>query len=153
MDKPFDIRSYAAAWNTHAVDKIADFYSDDAELVALPNPEPYRGRDGVRRNVQETLRGIPDVNGDVTWIAQEGDKVAIRVHVTGTHSGPLELSPGRVIEPTNRRVDFVLTSLLDLDARGKIRRETQVADTTTLLMQVGVLAEEGARQPTGRSAR
>lgn len=157
MERPFDINAYASAWNSHSVDRILSFYAEDAEVVALPNPEPYRGREGIRKSVTDVIKGLPDINGDVAWSVQQGNKVATLIHLTGRHTGPLELAPGQVIEPTGKDVRFELGVFLELEANGKIKRETQVPDSASLLMQIGVLGGEqqaagarGARQ-TGRA--
>lgn len=155
----FDIKAFTNAWNTQQIDRIVEFYADDAELVVLPDTEPYRGKDGIRQNLQEVFRGIHDLNGDVEWSVQQGNKVAVLVRISGKHGGPMTVSEDTVIPATNKPVNFKLGVFVDLDSNGKIRREVDVVDNLTLLEGVGALPEiegtmsgqkaTGAR-PTGR---
>lgn len=142
MERTFDVKGLASAWNAHSVDRIASYYAKETEILALPNPDAYRGLEGVKRNVRETIEGIPDVNGDVAWSLQQGNRAAALLHVTGTHKGPLVLGPDQTIPATGNRIAFELGIFWELDMEGKIVKETQIADAATLLMQVGVLGPE-----------
>lgn len=148
-DAKFDMNGLLSAWNAHATERIESYYAENAELIALPNPEAYKGRSGIRKNVEETLTGIPDANGALAWFIQQGNKVSALVHVTGTHTGPLVLSPEQTVPATGNKVDFQMAIFVELDDQGKIRHETDVADSATLLMQVGVL---GAEEKKSQSA-
>lgn len=150
MERPFDAKAYLTAWNSHAVERILGFYAQDAEVVVLPNPKPFRGHDEVRRLAQDTFEAMPDLTDDLAWSLQQGDKAALLVHVAGRHEGPLELLPGQVLPPSGRDVRFELGIFLELDGSGKIRRELQVADTAPFLVNAGILgAQAGAASPQG----
>lgn len=149
METKFDVKGYANAWNTHDASKISAYYAENAETIVLPNPTPYRGKEGVRRAIKETFDAVPDVNGDVAWSIQEGNRAAALLHVTGRHTGPLVLDAEHTVEATGKSVSFELGCFWELDAAGKILKETQVADSATLLMQVGVL---GGETKTGTKA-
>lgn len=145
----FDIKAFTNAWNTQQTDRILEFYADDAEMVVLPDTEPYRGKNGIRQNLQEVFRGIHDLNGDVEWSVQQGTKAAVLVRISGKHAGPMTVSEDTVIPASNKPVNFKLGIFLDLDANGKIKREVDVVDNITLLESVGALPEiQGA--PTGQ---
>ena len=45
-------------------------------------------RSHLKAIIAEFRRGFPDLHADVADIVAEGDRVAIRVVVTGTHNGP-----------------------------------------------------------------
>jgi predicted ester cyclase len=47
---------------------------------------------------------FPDLHFEVHEILADGDFVAFRSTMTGTHQGPLNLMPGRSIQPTGRKV-------------------------------------------------
>lgn len=153
MPAPFDVRSFLTAWNTHQPERILEFYSDDAEIHVPPDPEPYRGKEGVRQNVRDVMEGMGDLNGDLRWSAQEQNRVAMLVQISGRHTGPLHVSESRIIPPTDRRVDFQAALFLELDARGKVKREVDIVDNLSLLEQVGAM-ETGAQRgrPASRPA-
>ena len=51
-------------------------------------PEPIRGRDGMRCFVTGLRTGFPDIHFTVERQIAEGDKVAARWFIEGTHNGP-----------------------------------------------------------------
>jgi predicted ester cyclase len=155
VETPFDVKAYAAAWSAHAVERIVDFYAEDALVLALPDPMPHRGREGARQRALDTLKGLPDLTLAVEWSAQEGNRLAALLHAAGRHAGTLDLGAGQVLEPTGQEVRFEMGLFLELDARGRIRRETQVVDAASLLMQAGVLgaAPAGATRKGPRLVR
>ena len=51
-------------------------------------PEPIRGRDGMRGFVNGLRTGFPDIKFTVERQAAEGNKVAARWFIEGTHNGP-----------------------------------------------------------------
>jgi steroid delta-isomerase-like uncharacterized protein len=51
-------------------------------------PEPIRGRDGMRGFVTGLRTGFPDIHFTVERQIAEGDKVAARWFIEGTHNGP-----------------------------------------------------------------
>lgn len=66
-----------------------------------------------------------------------GDRVAVRVRLTGTHSGDFLGHP-----PTGRRVDYKSNEIYRI-ADGKIAAEWICSDTLSLMTQTGVMS--GAR--------
>jgi steroid delta-isomerase-like uncharacterized protein len=63
--------------------------------IATPNiafriptlPEPIRGHDGLHQFVTGLRTGFPDLNFEVERHVAEGDKVAARWYISGTHNG------------------------------------------------------------------
>lgn len=143
MAQRFDVKAFSNAWNTHQPDRILEFYSDDAEIIVPPDTDAYRGKQGVRENIQEVMKGMEDINGDVQWSTQEGDKVAMLVEVTGKHTGPLPVSSQHVIPPTHKKVRFMVGIFLTLDGNGKIKREIDLADNLGMLAQVDAMPQMG----------
>lgn len=148
----FDVKRLTSAWNAHAVDRILELYADDAQVKALPDPEPFVGHRGVRLNAREILEALPDMNCDVMWSVQKDDKVCMLVRITGRHAGPLTVAEGQVVPATDRKIDIHLGAFLELDAEGKIWRETRIPDAAGLLMQVGVLGVEAPAQKPGSAS-
>ena len=96
-------------------------------------PEHQHGIDGFK-HVLEWVRGTSsDVHYDIDDIIAEGDKVAVRMTQSGTHTGPI-----RDIPPTGKRfsVDYVHWFRL---ADGKIAEMWAVRDDLTRMQQLGLL--------------
>jgi len=100
-------------------------------------PQHQHGIDGFK-HVIEWVRDIgPDTHYDVDDIISEGDKVAVRMTVSGTHTGTL-----RGIPPTGKRfsVDYVHWFRL---AEGKVAELWAVRDDLTRLQQLGLIPVPG----------
>lgn len=152
MTTNFDVKAYANAWNAGSESRVLEFYADDAELIVPPDDTPYKGRSEIGRNYREVTGGIKDLNGDLEWSVQQGDRVAALVHVTGRHAGELVVSDEMKIPATDNKLDFRLGVFLELDAQGKIKREIDLADNVGILMQVGAFEGAGG-MPSGRQQK
>lgn len=100
-------------------------------------PEHQHGLDGFK-HVIEWVRAIgPDTHYDIDDTIAEGDKVAVRMTVSGTHTGTL-----RGIPPTGKSfsVDYVHWFRL---ADGKVAELWAVRDDLTRLQQLGLIPVPG----------
>jgi predicted ester cyclase len=70
----------------------------------VPGRKPGRGP--LKTAVQALRVAFPDMTSTVTHLVAEGDLVAVRNRVTGTHRGPLGDLPA-----TGNRVDFAALQL------------------------------------------
>lgn len=148
----FRLQDYANAWNTHNVDKVVEFYAEDAELVDAATGQTQRGKEEIRRNVQSFLKAFPDVNGAAATVVESSNKFAAVYHVSGKHSGPWALG-GREIPATNKKADYKLGVFIETDGNGKIKREIDIADTATIIQQLGISPESVIRAGTGAQMR
>jgi len=80
------------------------------------------------------------VDGDILDMITEGDKVAVRYTVEGTHEGDLFGVP-----PTGRRVS-IESMTVGRVSDGKIREHWRVRDTLDMMQQLGAIpAPENAQ--------
>lgn len=147
MPTRFRFQDHANAWNSHNVDRVLSFYADDIEVVA-DAPQPIRGKARMREGIERTLRAFPDVNGDVSHVIENDRAAAGIVHITGTHTGPWAFPTGGSFPATNKKVDYPMACFLELDAEGKIKRETDIADMATVFRQLGVSPSDISRTET-----
>jgi steroid delta-isomerase-like uncharacterized protein len=99
------------------------------------HPEGVRGPDGLAEMVQGYRDALSGLNVTIEHQFTEGDYVATRSTIRGRHDGELMGTPA-----TGRQVEF--SSLTISRCRdGKIEEEWELADTITLLRQVGVLPD------------
>jgi steroid delta-isomerase-like uncharacterized protein len=110
-------------------------------------PEHQHGTDGFK-HVIEWVRDIgPDTHYGIDDIISEGDKVAVRMTMSGTHTGTLKGIP-----PTGKRfsVDYVHWFRL---AEGKVAELWAVRDDLTRLQQLGLipLCQASRRKPAPHS--
>jgi predicted ester cyclase len=99
------------------------------------HPEEVRGVAGLTEMVQGYRNALGGLNVTIDQQFSEGDYVATRFTIRGTHDGELMGAA-----PTGREVEFSgLTISHCID--GKVLEEWELADTMSLLRQVGALPE------------
>jgi steroid delta-isomerase-like uncharacterized protein len=76
---------------------------------------------------------FPDLRHNIVDMVAEGDKVAIRLNVTGTHKGELQGIP-----PTGKQVSFTAMDFITL-MDGKVAEEWVNADIMGLMQQIGAI--------------
>jgi steroid delta-isomerase-like uncharacterized protein len=107
----------------------ADFLNHDAP------PDAPRGPAGLRSVVTMLRTAFPDLQIKTAEMVAEGDKVAVRATLRGTHTGPFMGIP-----PTGRRVEQEQIHILRF-AGGKTVEHWAVRDDLGLLRQLGVIPE------------
>jgi steroid delta-isomerase-like uncharacterized protein len=99
------------------------------------NPTPGATSDlaGYKQTVTAMLAAFPDFAVTVEDAVAEGDKVALRVTIRGTHQGALMGTP-----PTGKPIAISGMSLWRI-ADGKIVERWESADMLGLMQQLGVI--------------
>ena len=60
----------------------------------------------IKNVVTQMRTAFPDLHFRVHDIVAEGEIVAFRSTMTGTHAGPFAMTPGRVLPPTGRQISI-----------------------------------------------
>ena len=106
---------------------------DDA--VALTHPTYVGhgpgGRDGLRAELLTWAAAFPDLEIGVDDVVAEGDRVAVRMHLRGTHTGTFAGVPA-----SGRRFDVRSTDVVRV-VDGRIAEAWPLLDLAGLLVQVG----------------
>jgi predicted ester cyclase len=93
-------RYYEALWNERDRSVIADWIAPEYVGHFSRRPDPIVGVAGFSGMAEELFTAFPDVRMTIEDLVAEGDRVASRVRLTGTHRGPME-----GYAPTGARVD------------------------------------------------
>lgn len=112
------------------LDLVEELYAEDA--VEHDPFGDHSGRPTIRENMERVLSAFPDISATVEDVVGEGDLVAMRVTLRGTHEGEF-----MGVEPTGREFEVgnaVFTRLED----GRIVERWVQPDTLGLLQQLGV---------------
>ncbi len=80
-------------WNDHDIDACAALCSDDVVWSDLNNPEPYRGKEGVRNFMGGWVRAFPDFHIDIKNSVATDDCIAVEVTFRGTNTGSMKMGP------------------------------------------------------------
>jgi steroid delta-isomerase-like uncharacterized protein len=119
-------------FNQHRLDRTGETVAADY-LDHAPLPGQMPGLAGARQKWAAYLAAVPDLHATIEELVAEGDKVAVRWTVQGTHQGELLGVPA-----TGRPAVFRGISIYRL-AKGKIVEQWEQWDRLDLLRQLGVV--------------
>lgn len=88
-------------WAEGTLGLVDELVADDYVEHNTASPEPIRGPDGYKENVEMVRAAFPDMDVALEHVIGERDTVAYHYTITGTHQGPL-----MGIEPTGVEVAF-----------------------------------------------
>jgi len=94
-------------------------------------------REGLKQFIAYLHAAFPDVSWTIDDLVADGDRVAIRMTLRGTHTGDLFGIP-----PTGKRIDMAAMTILRF-AGGKAVERWNVSDDLLLLQQIGVIPPMG----------
>ena len=123
------------AWNSHDVEKILSYYTDDVVYEDMAVARVMHGKSELRAFITEFVSGFPDFKIDPKSHFASGQWAGCEWVMSGTFNGALQ-SLG--VQPTGKSFSVRGASIGEL--RGdKLRRNTDYYDGATLLRQIGVM--------------
>ena len=124
------VRRYQEAYNRQDYDALAEIVAPD---VLTPNiiPSMPHGLEGAILVHQKTLQGMPDYHTRIDDLIAEGDRVAARVTITGTHTGHFYGIP-----PTGKRINVSGIYIVRI-ANGKSVEHWGEENGVTVFRQLG----------------
>ena len=121
-----------------AMTMIDEFYATDLVFHNATGKDLH-GTKEFKQMINGLFDAFPDGRMTLDDVFSEGDKVAVRYTMSGTHKGQYMGVP-----PTNKKVTVSLTSI-SRSAGGKIKEVWQTYDTFGVMQQLGV-----APKPKGK---
>jgi steroid delta-isomerase-like uncharacterized protein len=141
MNPEQNIRKNLDTLARHDTATFADGYASDAVVDDPAYPEPLRGRDAVRKDIEAFIRAFPDLHPEIRNLVTNDDgSYALEVWMTGTHTGPLALPDGEV-PATGRPIKSPMAVFGRCDADGRFVEERRYYDVLGMLTQLGVVPE------------
>lgn len=123
-----------------AADVVHDRFVNREAAVA-PAACSLAGPAGVLASSAWLRSAYEDLRLPVDAVAEDGDRVWVRLRMQGRHTGPfVRYRDGRLdqaVPPTGREIDCEQIHVLDL-REGRIVRHEAVRDDVTMLQQLGV---------------
>jgi steroid delta-isomerase-like uncharacterized protein len=117
-----------------ASEALADeLISKDAIFHVPGNPEPMRGPAGYLAIIGMMRGGFPDIQWSLEEMVAEGDRVAARFMMRGTHQGPFFGVP-----PTGKKIAVQAMNIYRL-SNGQFVEEHGQPDMLGLLQQIGAV--------------
>jgi steroid delta-isomerase-like uncharacterized protein len=127
------VRRYQEIYNSNNLDTLVEVVSEDI-LTPRIMPGIPSGIEGAKAAHRIMLAGFPDYQTIIDDMLAEGDKVAARITMTGTHKGEFMGIP-----PTGKHVSFTGIYIARI-ANGKIVEHWGEEDGVGLLQQLGVMS-------------
>jgi steroid delta-isomerase-like uncharacterized protein len=130
------VRRYQEIYNSNNLDALLEVVS---EHLLTPNilPGIPSGVEGAKVAHQIMLTGFPDYQTTIEDLLAEGDKVAARIRMTGTHTGSFMGIPA-----TGKQVSFTGIYIARIED-GKIVEHWGEEDSVSLLTQLGAMPKMG----------
>lgn len=126
-------RLFDEVWNTGRLDAIQELYTADYVADYQPYGPLRHGHDAIKGMVTRAHVAFPDYHEELEEMIAEGDKVVVRLTITGTQLG--QWGP---LGPTGKPVRFeeiVILRFVD----GKVAEQRGIPDNLAALRQLGVI--------------
>jgi ketosteroid isomerase-like protein len=134
------IEQRLAATNRRDWDTWQSLHTPDAVRTAPELEEPLEGSAAMRAAIEVLSTAFPDYHLELRQAFGQGEWLALRIHTTGTMTGPLVLSDGSEIPATGQPIDQDWAALVRFEG-DRIAEFHEFYDQFTLMMQLGVLAQ------------
>lgn len=119
-------------WNKGDIFRIAEFYSENIR-ADYPVTDWEDGLDGVKKLLEEINEAIPDYHEQIDELISAGDRVIVRLTISGTHKGTMFGIP-----PTGKFIKFNEISIVQFEG-GKIVEQRGVTDYLSVWVQLGLI--------------
>jgi steroid delta-isomerase-like uncharacterized protein len=134
------VRGWLDAWNSHNVDRILSYYTEDAFFEDVPSVEngwdvPLHGQQIIRKSVDSTFKEMPDLKFELDSTSVAGDRMVVEWTMTGTR-----------YRGFTGRFSTRAVSVLALEG-DKIVRERDYYDMYQVLSKLGIIPALEAEQP------
>ena len=129
------IRQYFEAYDQQDTERIGQLVSSSNYSFHISGMPPMDWI-GTKQFYTEAWSAFPDLHHEILDIVAEGDKVAVRYNIIGTHKGEFQGIPSTGKEVSFSAMGFI--ALID----GKVVEEWEVADTMGLMQQLGAISGE-----------
>ena len=127
------VQRYQEIYNSNDLDALAEVVSEDLLTPKIMSGIPT-GIEGAKAAHRIMLAGFPDYQTIIDDIFAEGDKVAVRITMSGTNTGSFMGIPA-----TGKHVSFTGIYIARIVNR-KIVEHWGEEDGVSLLQQLGVLS-------------
>ena len=131
--------------NKHVMSRFVEFINTASEKLAMEiispdaifyvpgRSEPMRGPAGYLSIIQMMRQGFPDIRWTLEEMVAEGDKVAARFTMRGTHRGTFF-----DVSPSGNKISVQALNMYRL-SQGQFVEEHGQPDMLALLRQIGAL--------------
>ena len=127
------VRQFFELLGRHDTERMEQLLISSTQYSFHPSGMPHMDWNGHKRLLAAFTRAFPDLRHDVKDMVAEGDKVAVRLNVTGTHKGEF-----RGIQPSGRKLSLDEMAFLTI-IDGRITEGWITSDTMSFMEQIGAI--------------
>ena len=127
------VHRFWGVWEEGNIDLVDELLAADYINHTPASPDQPTGPEGVKGVVAMFRSAMPDLRVVVEDMIAEGDKVAVRYTLEGTHEGELF-----GVSPTGQRLS-IKSITVERVSNGKIRDHWRVTDSLDMMQQLGVI--------------
>jgi steroid delta-isomerase-like uncharacterized protein len=127
------MRQFWSVWEQGNIDLLDELLAPEYVNHTFATPDLPSGPEGVKEVVSMFRSGVPDLRVVIEDMIAEGDKVATRYALEGTHSGDLF-----GVAPTGRQLSIKSMTVERL-SEGKIVEHWRVTDELDMMRQLGAI--------------
>jgi steroid delta-isomerase-like uncharacterized protein len=131
------VRRFWGVWEEGNIDLVDELLAPDYVNHTPATPDQPTGPEGVKGVVAMFRSAMPDLRVIIEDTIAEGDKVAVRYTLEGTHEGELFGVP-----PTGKRLS-IKSIAVERVSEGRIRDHWRVTESLDMMQQLGVVPEPG----------
>ena len=124
------LRESVEAFNAGDMARLLAVAAPDIVIHYAEMPEPLLGRDTWQQGYELVKRAFPDLKIRIDDLVAAGDKVALRLTLSGTHQGEFQGIPA-----TGRQVSYVSHEFYRV-TDGVVAEEWICSDMTSLFSQL-----------------
>lgn len=126
-------KDYAAAWNSHDVEKVAGFFTEDGVHEDVAVGSVFHGKNELKAGISPLFAACPDFKLELKSVFGTADWVAQEWVMTGTQTGAFS---GLGIPATGKSFSIRGASITKL-REGRIARNTDYWNLISMLQQLG----------------
>lgn len=123
------VRRNLELWNKRDITAAGETYALDY-IYHGPGGQELRGREGIKGLWKVILDAFPDLIATAEDVIAEGDKVASRWTIRGTHTGEFQ-----GIAPTNQKITLPIIEMFRVD-NGVLAEAWDMYDQLSFLQQL-----------------
>jgi steroid delta-isomerase-like uncharacterized protein len=127
------VRRFWGVWEEGNIGLVDELVAPDYVNHSPGIPDQPEGPEGIKVLVSMSRGGMLDLRVVIDDMIAEGDRVAVRYTIEGTHEGELFGVP-----PTGRRLS-IESCTVEQVSDGKIREHWRVTDTLDMMQQLGAI--------------
>jgi steroid delta-isomerase-like uncharacterized protein len=140
------VRQYFEAYDQQDTERIGQLLVSSNNYSFHLSGMPPMDWNTTKQFYAAAWSSFPDLHHDILDLVTEGDKVAVRYNIIGTHKGEFQGIP-----PTGKEVSFGAMDFITL-IDGKVAEEWEIADTMGLMQQIGAIPSAPPSASTGSNS-